>query len=63
MIAVTKEQFFAVMNPRDVHPCPQKHYVEWKMCGGAGRTLGVTTPGYLHPEREATYKVCEEFAP
>lgn len=53
-IRVTQEQFYSVMNPRDVHPRPKPDRTIWET--PTHEILGVSTPGY-RCEGEKTYSV------
>ena len=46
-VRVTKERFYDVMNPTNVHPCPERHYSEWKLNGGSGLMIGWVDQGYI----------------
>lgn len=47
MRIVTKEEFYAVINPLNVHPRPMKEYSSWEMLDGGRRIVGRTYPGYM----------------
>ena len=46
MRTVSKEEFYAIMGPRNVHPHPEKQRIVWKQCV-SGQVVGIETPGYL----------------
>ena len=50
----TKEQFFAIMGPRDVHPWPEPDKTLWRLRNLD--VIGITTPGYLC-QGEKTYSI------
>jgi len=58
-VLVTKEAFYAVVGPLDVHPRSLPDRTLWETPGR--RVIGVTTPGYAE-RAEATYRVLPEFA-
>ena len=43
---VTKEAFFAYMNPRNVHPHPERTYTAW-VFQPTRQTVGKSDPGYI----------------
>lgn len=45
MRQVTKEEFFAAVGPRDVHPRPHKTHSEWET--RERRVVGRSWPGYM----------------
>jgi hypothetical protein len=50
-VKVTKEDFYKVMNPRNVHPYPSREYTEWRQVDSQ-RMVGFETSGYANPEKE-----------
>ncbi len=58
-VPVTKEAFFAVIGPMDVHPRPEPDRSVWET--PRRRVVGITTPGYKC-EGEKTYRLLSELA-
>lgn len=53
MREVTREEFFAAINPTNAHPSAEREASYWRL---PDRTLqGVSTPGYMCADREGRY--------
>ena len=57
MKLVTKDEFFAYVNPRNVYPTPERDCSVWKDLR-TGAVVGRSTPGYL-AEGHETYALVE----
>lgn len=62
MIEATKEQFFKVIGPMNVHPSPGRSYTEWASLNSR-QIVGRSEPGYI-PDHQKTdrYWLEEGFA-
>lgn len=59
LIAVTKERFYAVVGPLNVHPHSERDHSRWEL---PNRTvIGMTTPGYACLG-EKTYRLRTDLA-
>lgn len=52
---VTKDEFFAVMNPLNVTPDPNRNDTLWWLAPPSRRVVGRSTPGYLGGEARRYY--------
>lgn len=58
MREVTKEEFYAAMGPKDVHPQSQRFHTDW--VGRHGQLLGRESTGYASGHHAKTqYFLCE----
>jgi hypothetical protein len=53
LVEVTREQFFAIVNPMNVHPRSEKEASYWEMPDR--RLIGKTTPGYMCKGHQAYF--------
>jgi hypothetical protein len=58
-VEVTKEKFFQVIGPRNIHPRNEKERSVWEVIGSR-RIVGISTPGYMEQGRKAYYLVAED---
>ena len=47
MVELTKEQFYAAVGPRNIHPRPFREHTEW-IDLNTHAVVGVSTPGYAN---------------
>jgi hypothetical protein len=55
---VTRDEFFARINPLNVHPRPEREATFWELPNRT--TIGKTTPGYLCVGRRAYFLALRE---
>lgn len=58
-VSVSKDRFFAILGPINVHPRPERDRTFWETNGR--EVLGITTPGYMCDGCE-TYRVLAALA-
>lgn len=63
MTQVSKEQFFACMNPKNVHPYlnDSPHYSAWKYVGSQSE-IGRSYPGWKNPGDPEFFFLRNDFA-
>lgn len=65
MVEVSKEEFFAMLGPLNVHPrCASPDYTDWELQDGTRKMIGRSTPGWASPYgTQATYWVLDQLLP
>lgn len=59
MIEVTKEQFFRVIGPMDVHPKSERDFSSWETRDRD--VVGRTTPGYMCRDENGKHTSCNRY--
>jgi len=61
LVPVTKDQFFAFVGPRNVHPRAEREHSIW-IDLNTHAVIGVSTPGYANPSAPAAYALYRKEA-